>query len=248
MKTNYLPFIKREMYSRIILFLILAGTKIKKTNSQCSDAYSCALSTLTSTTVDCYGYYSCTQAQVGFGNSITYANCHGSFSCYEAGLLQQELNNGGSAECFGLYSCALCASIVTRGVLCRGELSCYQSIIMQSSSTHCNGDKSCMNANITNYLGNNNNAYNYMFGYLSGYGASFDGIYGDNFNYWYTYFYGMNSGNDARITCQDGVTRCYVYCLGNACNNLTLACSGNSTCSFTYVNSLQKYILCTQAF
>lgn len=188
----------------------------------CYDDYSCALSTLSGQPY-CYGYHSCTEADINIQNVIL---CYGSYSCYKATRIRQPSSSHYNIQCYGLFSCAEVSNIyIQDGTLhCHGELSCYNSTItILEDHLNCNGNHACKSATV--YSRNNN--------YIYGHAAAKDAIFYSQDTSVLYHFYGRASGDDATIYCGSGAT-CYIYCYQDACNNLELSCyNGEGTCTFS---------------
>ena len=182
----------------------------------CKDEYSCTFQSITEVNgeVQCDGYHSCYRATLiqGINESLVY--CRGSYSCYKADTI---IAISSDFYCRGLFSCAMVDSIYHRNGLirCDGEMSCFDSNIYVTDSTmSCNGDHSCADSTI---IGGDNIQ---LRGQMSGHNTVF---YSNNSLVSY-HFFGVSSGNGAKILCNDNF-ECYVYCYTNACNNLTLICN-----------------------
>ena len=90
-----------------ILSLTVTATLLLECQSatECNDAYQCSLNTISTngTDIECNGYHSCTQAieitAIGDAKII----CSGSFSCYQAKLIQRTSAISGTIECVFLF-------------------------------------------------------------------------------------------------------------------------------------------------
>ena len=127
--------------------------------SQCRDGYSCSFGSITvntTTDIECYGHFSCTQSNISSISSSTtsFIECHGSFSCYKSPhLLYNGLNIGNAIICGGLYSCADITNLTNVYSLlgCNGEYSCFNSTIYLpgtaiTANLDCDGTYSCANS------------------------------------------------------------------------------------------------------
>ena len=196
----------------------------------CHTGYSCASTSINETSsIECYGYFSCAYATLIDSTGFFY--CYGAYSCYQALLIQhtEERRVGGrNIICNGLYSCAMVNYIhnFDGNLACGGELSCFQSnisLIDSDARLLCYGDRSCAQTSVETQ------GLNFFYGHLSGQNAM---LYSQDVSVTYN-FYGANSGDGATIFCGNGHT-CIVECYSNACNNLNLTCmDGIGTCTFS---------------
>ena len=205
----------------------------------CNDAKSCyeELITWSEGNVNCYGDYSCASASLIEQSGTHNIRCNGAYSCFESTKLVG-INNSSRINCHGLYSCAFIYNITSFGsVHCYGELSCFGSIIDNSSeysSLYCYGDRSCANSTIKSPINT------YLYGHLSGHNTTFItdntttyvGPYNKcRYNY---YFYGAFSGYQTTIYCGLLCT-CYVYCDDATCRDyMTLVCDGGGGCAYGF--------------
>ena len=202
----------------LVLLLIVLVYYADVTHTQtCSDDYSCAYSTLTSSPI-CSGYHSCTGAYIESSSAIY---CYGSYSCYKATKLAQTSSGHSNIQCDGLFSCAEIddLSVVDGNVYCYGELSCYKTtMVVSENDLYCMGDRSCEQATIYS------RSTNYIYGHAAATGATF---YTQD-SYVSYQFHGRKAGDGATIVCGNS---CGISCYQDGCNNLTLVCDGS--CSFT---------------
>ena len=81
---------------RELLFLAIFATALNvnsinsQTTSSCHDAYSCmfmSISNISSTNIECYGYFSCSETTKLEIVDNQFIYCYGSFSCYKSNLI-----------------------------------------------------------------------------------------------------------------------------------------------------------------
>ena len=125
----------------------------------CYNAQQCVFDVIdaNATTVECWGYRSCLQADITSDNGI---QCYGSHSCIAAKKLE---STDGVIECGGLMSCAGINtdsnSIITYDnayIHCTAEQSCANSNIkiFGTGPLNCLADHSCANSIATSSNGN----------------------------------------------------------------------------------------------
>ena len=212
-------------------FLLVVGSLIDLASClDCFDTYFCALATITnqSDKINCFGYKSCFESQ--YIKSL-HVYCMGSYSCSNSRYIT---TNGNYIDCRGLKSCFSVDFIELASLnwvsyfRCFGEQSCTNSNIFISgvnqhkqNNLRCEGFLSCANTTIT--LSGPQIATIVFGGYLSGQNTTCKTANNSGVVF---YFYGRNSGYQARIIC--GMNHsCNVVCRTNGCNNLTLSCENS---------------------
>ena len=166
-------------------------------------------------------------------------------------------------NCRGLKSCSNINFIEMANLnytvsyfFCFGEQSCTNSKILitgvdqaKENDLQCGGSLSCANATII--VSGPQTAGVVFRGYLAGQNTTCKT--GNNSDVTF-YFYGRDSGSQARIIC--GMNHsCNVVCLTSGCNNLRLSCENSDyfnynedgdVCSFDIDCSAQKIVYCVQ--
>ena len=200
----------------------------------CNDAYSCELESLVSndtSSISCYGYFSCVNSPSIESRNTGNIYCHGSFSCYKSYSLIASTFSNIQIECHGAFSCAriengITSSSTSSYIGCYGTNSCAYNTIITSSELGCWGFGSCMNSHI---IMNGNNVVQFY-----GFGSSQNSIIESNSSDITIIFYAANSGNGDRNTsviCNDGDT-CTIVCGSNSCNNVEFIKQGGAVLSF----------------
>ena len=77
------------MWSSGLLILLTFFTDLEA-QIECWEDYECKLQTITTSTsnIECYGYYSCTNGVLIESTSSGYIECYGSYSCYNSDVIQ----------------------------------------------------------------------------------------------------------------------------------------------------------------
>ena len=109
-------------------------------------------------------------------------------------------------------------------IFCGGELACIGSTIAITGGSGdwimCYAAFSCKDSIIT------------TFGLRSHFMSTVNSLIYPNADNAEFYFYGVYSGYNATVICNDGYT-CNIYCYNNGCNDLTLKCENNDNgCTF----------------
>lgn len=216
--------VQHVLYLATVLYSSCLLPRICVSQTLCDEAYECVFTSIATTSdIHCRGDNSCrlTSLHTSSGGEIF---CTAAFACYNSPSLR--ITEGGtfdSIDCYGLYSCAFVENIYIESggynAECNGELSCLGSIInLESSNTlYCHGARSCKDTTVYSKQNNRLGAY------LAAENATF---YSQDSSVSY-YFRGVSSGNNAEVVCGTGHT-CTIYCISNACNNLTLTCNNCS--------------------
>lgn len=178
----------------------------------CDEAHECASLNISESGSDirCNAFGSCQECPLIESINAPSIACRGSYSCYKAGIIQHTTSGTSSfIDCGGLMSCAMTKHYIKNelgNIVCRGELSCLESIISRGNTgvLYCMGDRSCKNSTI--YGGNEN----VFLGHLAAQNAV---IYNNqSFHNW---FYGTESGKGVTLIC-DTSQMCNVTCAGYA--------------------------------
>ena len=231
-----------------ILFLTLSRQAIGQSTYECHDVDECALQSMSDTAtsgsnIECYGYFSCTQAAKIESTAAAYIECFGSYSCYQSTLIQHKVTGTSysrSIFCFGLLACAQVELIYNELglLLCDGELSCAESTaVLDRSSMRCDGTRACYQANLT--VADNM--------WLDGHLAAQDAILRTNDTSVNFYFRGDDAGNGAEIICANNGT-CNIFCYSTGCNNLTLSCQDGSGSCITNTYNVYCTEICPNGY
>ena len=223
---------KCESFVITILYTVLGFNLIQVVASKsCYNAYSCAYQNISvndGTTLQCWGFASCSNSKSITTSNGSYLSCAGSYACYNTEKIRvnSDYIYPYAVACDSLFSCAnITRFFIQDPVLhCYGELSCAYSNITQASPTQgvqCFGGRSCVGAKIS--IPSSTGGFQIK-GHLAGYNAI---LQASKF-----YFYGRDSGLNSTIICKKGQT-CTVACYSNACHNMVLICetegNGNGT-------------------
>ena len=83
-----------------LLFLSTFFTEVQA-QIECWEEYECKLQTITTSTsnIECYGYYSCTNAVLIESTSNGNIECYGSYSCYNSDLITHNASSYANIVC-----------------------------------------------------------------------------------------------------------------------------------------------------
>ena len=215
---------------------------------KCHNAHQCSdhanITITNQTNIECYGDHSCFDA-VSLSTTNAHIQCRGSFACANAAsitLKTSDTSYWADLECTGLFSCAFTEKLFNfdDDTFCSGEKSCFGSVLGANGALYCRGDRSCANTQIRLDVDADTVQFS---GYLSAQNAL---LYDDKYGVTY-YFYGANSGDNAEVTCANGVS-CTVYCYGGGCSNIkSLQCDG--VCGIIlYCDDAEKSDICENGY
>ena len=212
---------------------------------RCHDAYECQLDTISDSSssgsnIECYGYYSCTQATRITSSGNAYIYCYGGYSCAEAGSIEHTGSSERHILCYGSFSCAYVNDIYNEDGLveCFGELSCAESIIVTDrNDIYCSAARSCYGSNVTS------SADFYFHASL----AAQNAIIISDASSVNLYVWGYDSTYGAQLICSG---TCNVNCNAGGCNNFSLGCAGaGGSCTInTNCNSAEQSEACPNGY
>lgn len=173
-------FVLSIIFELCSLFLVDFTTS---TDGSCNFAKQCVNSTTNITgRFQSHGYKSNYGSESYVVSDSTW--CNGVYSCYQAQILSES-----EVECNGIFACSSSNSIVSKSedVECHASTTCYYSNLQSlKGSIQCKGDQSCAQATITQTsnvysdgafslyeatiysIGNNTNLTVILYGYYSG--------------------------------------------------------------------------------
>ena len=205
--------------------------KAQAQNVKCHDDFSCFNETLipSNGSVECYGYFSCSNCstiRISHDNSI---RCHGGFSCinshqvdYNYVSMQNNIHCYGLSSCSNVYETAPGLHNGNGEINCYGERSCANSWIWNNGDDdglECFGCQSCAHCfaliEYSIIVGGHLGLWNTT---LNSAGGTDDTIY--------FIFYARDSGSGANIVCGNADHICNVLCYSNACNDLSISSIG----------------------
>ena len=198
----------------------------------CTGDSTCANTIINETgSISCFGYKSCDFSTILLREADEAIFCTGHQSCQDSISM---LNNLGEIWCGGYRSCQASNQMIAYNniIYCFGFYSCFSSTIRNSNELYCRGFFSCSSTTILGIPIIN------VYGEQSLVGAIVSSQNTVN-NTMTIYMYGYKGGSGSTITCYDYHT-CYLYCLGNGCENVQLRTNTNSTWVIDCDNTIDK--------